>query len=72
MIPDSVWSGEYLYDIKFDNNNILNIPTSISAAKDVGHILISNNSLFKLPVEVFHLNLVTLLRVLEPRPSTEY
>jgi leucine-rich repeat protein SHOC2 len=59
-IPDNLWENNFIFQVALENNGITNISPAVSNAKSIGDIRLSNNSLTKLPVELFTLNLILL------------
>ena len=60
-LPDKIWGNQYIFDLELDNNNISVVSPSILRLKVLSRLYISNNTLCELPVEMFSLNLATLM-----------
>jgi hypothetical protein len=60
-LPLSIWGSVTIRKLELDNNNILRIPYDvIGNAKSLTHLFLSNNTLTKIPVQLFNLKLVAL------------
>eukprot|EP00942_MAST-04A_sp_MAST-4A-sp1_P014877 g14877.t1 len=60
MLPDTIWGNKDIFHIELDNNNISVISPSILASRALNRLFMSNNSLYRPPVELFALKIVTI------------